>query len=68
MQRRVREIAPGQRYRKIGPGSGIWEVVAIRTDASGTAHARLRSVDDAKSFRTFAIGALADQRNFQLID
>jgi hypothetical protein len=68
MQRRAREIAPGQRYRKIGPGGGIWEVVAVRTDASGATHARLRSIDDAKSFRTFAIGALADHRNFQPVD
>ena len=68
MQRRAREIAPGQRYRKIGPGGGTWVVVAVRTDASGAAHARMQAVDDAKSFRTFAIGALADTRNFQPIE
>ena len=43
-------------------------VVAVRTDASGAAHARMQAVDDAKSFRTFTIGALADTRNFQPIE
>jgi hypothetical protein len=64
-RRRAREIAVGQRYRKVGPGGGLWEVVAVRTDASGSVHAHLQSIEEPKSFRTFAIGALADTRNFQ---
>ena len=32
MQRRTREIVQGQRYRKIGAGGGMWEVVAVRAD------------------------------------
>ena len=68
MKRRAREIAPGQRYRKIGPGGVIWEVVSVRTDASGAAHARMKSTEDAETFRTFATGALTDQRDFYPID
>jgi hypothetical protein len=46
----------------------VWEVVAVRTDASGAVHAHLQSIEEPKSFRTFAIGALADTRNFQIED
>ncbi len=38
------------------------------TDASGAVHAHLQSIEEPKSFRTFAIGALADRRNFQIED
>ncbi len=68
MPRRTREIAVGQRYRKAGQAGGVWEVVAVRTDASGAVHAHLQSIDEPTTFRTFAIGALADTRNFQLVD
>jgi len=67
-RRRSREIAVGQRYRKVGPGGGSWTVVAVRTDASGAIHAHLQSIEEPKSFRTFSIGALADTRNFQIED
>jgi hypothetical protein len=67
MARRVRDIAEGQHYRKAGPAGGIWEVVAVRTDASGAVHAKMRSVEDNRTYRTFAIGALADTRNFQFV-
>ncbi len=68
MRRRSREIAVGQCYRKVGPGGGSWKVVAVRTDASGAVHAHLQSIEEPKSFRTFAIGALADTHNFQIED
>jgi hypothetical protein len=68
MQRRTREIVQGQRYRKIGAGGGLWEVVAVRTDASGAIHARMQSIEEPKTFRTFAIGALADMRNFHIVE
>ncbi len=68
MQRRTREIVQGQRYRKIGAGGGMWEVVAVRADESGAIHARMRSIDEPKTFRTFAIGALADTRNFHVVE
>jgi hypothetical protein len=67
MARRTREIAEGQHFRKVGPAGGVWEVIALHTDASGAVHAKLRNVDEVKTFRTFAIGALADPRNFQFI-
>ena len=68
MQRRARDIIEGQRYRKIGAGGGLWEVIAIGSDASGAMHARMQSIDEPKTFRTFAIGALADPRSFYAID
>ncbi len=68
MKRRIREILPGQRYRKVGPGGGTWEVVAVRADASGATHARMCAVEDGKSFRTFATGVLVDPRSFQLVE
>jgi len=68
MARRTREIAEGQHYRKAGPAGGVWEVIALHTDASGAVHAKLRSLADLKTYRTFAIGALADPRNFQLVN
>jgi hypothetical protein len=67
-RRRSREIAVGQRYRKVGPGGGSWKVVAVRTDGSGAIHARMQSLDEPESFRTFSIGALADARSFQIED
>jgi hypothetical protein len=39
--------------------------VAVRTDASGAVHAHLQSIEEPKTLRTFAVGALADTRNFQ---
>ena len=68
MQRRAREIVQGQRYRKIGAGGGMWEVVAVRTDASGATHARMLSIEEPTTFRTFAIGALSDTRNFHIVE
>ena len=67
MPRRTREIVQGQHYRKVGPAGGVWEVVALHTDASGAVHAKLCRADDPKTFRTFAIGALADTRSFQFV-
>ncbi len=67
MPRRTRDIVQGQHYRKVGPAGGVWEVVALHTDASGATHAKMRRVDDPKTFRTFAVGALADARNFQFV-
>jgi hypothetical protein len=67
MPRRIREIVQGQHFRKIGPAGGVWEVVALHTDASGTVHAKMRLVAEPKTFRTFAIGALTDPRSFQFV-
>jgi len=64
MQRRSHEIAPGQRYRKVGRGGDIYEVVSVGTDASGATHARLKLVGEPKSFRTFAFEVLRDPRLF----
>ena len=68
MQRRGREVAEGQRYQKIGKGGGNWEVVAVRTDSSGAVHAKMRSLTEPKTFRTFAIEAVLDLRNFRLLE
>jgi len=68
MPRRMREIAEGQHYRKVGPAGGVWEVAALHTDASGAVHAKMFRIDEPKTFRTFAIGALSDTRSFQLVE
>jgi hypothetical protein len=65
MQRWMRDIAPGQKFQKLGRGGVVWEVVSVTTDATGSTHARLRSEAEPKSFRTFAIEVLLDPRNFQ---
>ena len=65
MQRWARDIAPGQMFRKLGQGGGVWEVVSVATDAAGSNHARLRSIGEPKTFRTLAIEVLLDPRNFQ---
>jgi hypothetical protein len=67
MSRRPSEIAEGQHYRKVGPAGGVWEVAALHTDASGAVHAKMFRIDEPKTFRTFAIGALADTRSFQFV-
>jgi hypothetical protein len=67
MPRRTREIVHGQHYRKVGPAGGVWEIVALHTDASGAVHAKMRRIDEPKTYRTFAIGALTDPRNFQFV-
>ena len=67
MPRRAHEIVQGQHYRKVGPAGGVWEIVALHTDASGAVHAKMVRVDEPETFRTFAIGALADTRNFQFV-
>ena len=68
MQRRSREVAEGQRYQKVAPGGGAWEVVAVRTDNAGATHARMRSLIEPTTYRTFAIEALLDARNFRLLE
>ena len=68
MQRRGREVAEGQHYQKVGPGGGAWEIVAVRTDTIGATHARMRSVLEPTTFRTFAVEAVLDLRNFRLIE
>jgi hypothetical protein len=40
----------------------------VGSDPSGAVHARMRSIDEPKTFRTFAIGALADPSSFHVID
>ena len=68
MAKQRREIAVGQIYAKVGPGGGRWEVAAVGTDPSGAAHARLRSLVEPQTFRTFALEVLGDPRNFKLLE
>jgi len=66
--RRKREIVEGQRYRKLGPGGGIWEVVAIRKDGIGAIHAQMKRSDDPKTLKTLSVGALLDPDQFERVD
>lgn len=68
MQRRGREVAEGQRYLKVGKGGGTWEVVSVRTDSGGATHARMRSLVEPTTYRTFAVEAVLDLHNFRLVE
>ena len=65
MAKQRREITVGQIYLKIGPGGGSWQVAAVGTDPAGASHARLRSLVEPSTFRTFALEVLDDPRNFK---
>ena len=64
MKRRNQEISPGQRYRKVGRGGDVYEVISVAADATGATHARLKLVGEPKSFRTLAFEVLRDPRLF----
>jgi hypothetical protein len=63
--RRKREIVEGQMFRKLGPGGGVWQVVAIRKDGLGTQHAQMQRADDPKTFKTLSLTALMDPHQFE---
>lgn len=62
-----REIVEGQRFRKLGPCGGIWEVVAVRRDGLGAQHAQMKRSDDPKTLKTLAFAALLDPDQFERI-
>ncbi len=68
MRRRRRELAEGQRFRKLGAGTGVWEVIGLRKDEGGALHVRLRRVDDPKTLKTLAAAVLDDPRQFVAVD
>jgi hypothetical protein len=68
MRLKKRDIAEGQKYRKLGPGGGVWEVVALRKDGMGAVHAQMRRADDPKTLKTLAIAALMDPEQFERLD
>lgn len=68
MRLKKRDIAEGQKYRKLGPGGGVWEVVALRKDGMGAIHAQMRRADDPKTLKTLAIAALMDPEQFERLD
>jgi len=47
---------------------GTWEVASVGTDLSGATHARMRSLVEPSTFRTFALEVLGDPRNFRLLE
>lgn len=63
--RRKREIVEGQMFRKLGPGGGVWEVVAIRKDGMGTQHAQMKRADDPHTLKTLAVVTLLDPHQFE---
>ncbi|UKJ72758.1 hypothetical protein [Azospirillum brasilense] len=65
--RRKREVVEGQIFRKLGPGGGIWQVIAIRKDGLGTQHAQLQRSDDHKTLKTLAVSALLDPTQFETV-
>lgn len=67
MIRRRREIVLGQRYRKLGFGAILWEVVGTSVDALGHAHVRLRRVGDPRTLKTLAVTVLEDPNQYVLV-
>lgn len=65
--RRKREVIVGQRFRKLSPCGGIWEVVSVRKDGLGAAHAQMRRSDDPKTLKTLAFVALLDPDQFEWV-
>lgn len=65
MRRRKRDIVAGQRFRKLGPGGGIWEVIAVRRDNLGAVHAQMQRADDPKTLKTLASAVLLDPHQFE---
>ena len=65
--RRKREIVEGQIYRKLGPGGGVWEVIAIRKDGMGTQHAQMRRTDDPKTLKTLSVTTLLNAQEFEAV-
>jgi hypothetical protein len=67
MRRRKREIAEGQRYRRLGPGGSVWEIVAVRKDVMGAMHAQMKRADDPKTLKTLSAVALLDPEQFERV-
>ncbi|HYI69364.1 MAG TPA: hypothetical protein VEX87_06455 [Skermanella sp.] len=67
MRRKKNEIVEGQRFRRLGPGGGVWEIVAIRKDVMGATHAQMKRADDPKTLKTLAVAALLDPAQFEPI-
>lgn len=65
--RRKREVVEGQMYRKLGPGGGVWEVIAVRKDGMGTQHAQMRRTDDPKTLKTLSAAALLNAQEFETV-
>ena len=68
MRRRLREVTEGQWFRKLSPGGGTWEVVAMRRDAIGALHAQIRRADDRSTYKTLAAAALLDHRDYEPVE
>ena len=65
--RRKREVVEGQMFRKLGPGGGVWQVIAVRKDGLGTQHAQLQRSDDHKTLKTLAVSTLLDPAQFEMV-
>jgi hypothetical protein len=68
MRRKKRDVVEGQQYRKLGPGGGVWEVVALRKDGMGAVHAQMKRADDPKTLKTLSIAALSDPEQFERLE
>ena len=59
-----RDVQPGQRFRQTDSTS-IWEVLDLKPDAEGIAHARLVRVGDSSAAKTISVNALKDPRLYR---
>jgi hypothetical protein len=62
-----REVQPGQKYRQTDSTS-IWEVLFLKADAEGIAHARLVRVGDLTAAKTISVNALKDPRLYKPVE
>lgn len=65
---RRREISPGQVFRRIGGGGGVWCVTAVRKDGMGTAHATMCRQDDPQTLKTLSVLTVLDTTQFEALD
>jgi hypothetical protein len=65
MRRMGSEVVEGQRFRRRLPGGGVWEVVTVRSDASGRPHVQLRRTDEPHTTKTLSVSALTDGSLFE---
>jgi hypothetical protein len=61
-----RDVQPGQKFRQTDSTS-IWEVLDLKPDAEGIAHARLVRVGDATAAKTISVTALKDPRLYRQV-
>jgi hypothetical protein len=62
----VSEAQIGQRYRKVGGGRGVWEVIAIVSDRGGIRHCRIMDTTDRSIVKLISENTLNNRKFYEL--